>query len=561
MGDAKQVTAVAKLTVLEDQQGSPLGESIPAQVQVSPVNVVGFGDQVINPPLPFGELLFHVAHSAHLRPPIDAYKVNVDGLGHDFKPMLPLDLERARDRVRQSMELDALADRGLQFDDEEIEDVDFDGLVTDEQVDAQLARIAARQRVERAALTRIFARLSLDIPFTELRRRTREDLESIGNAWWEILRDERGRIARIVYLAGSRMRLSRTDPKPTPVTRKVRASFTRLENVQVNMRLRRHVQLVTGTKRVYFKEFGDPRLVSAATGKAYESRALMEKDEPGAPVATEAMHFKIHSSLSPYGLPRWLGVVASVLGSEAADQTNLTYFSDKPPSGMLLVSDGRVDGEAEDRLNTLFHERTKGVSKHHRIVILQAELQDPKVLAENPDSGKIHIQWVPFTQTQRQDAHHLNYDTRNADKIGGSWRLPRILRGDARDFNRATAQTSVEMGEAQVFGPERAGFDEVMTDVLLPELGICTWRFESRGPNVLTTETAVSLVMLAVQRGVITPNEARSLLGERLGEELPQVDEPWARQPATSHRAGVPLPTWTEDDDPPPTEPEDPEEP
>ena len=34
----------------------------------------------------------------------------------------------------------------------------------------------------------------------DLRRRTRQDLEVTGNAFWEVLRDGRGKVARLVYV-------------------------------------------------------------------------------------------------------------------------------------------------------------------------------------------------------------------------------------------------------------------------------------------------------------------------------------------------------------------------
>ena len=45
------------------------------------------------------------------------------------------------------------------------------------------------------------SRLALSVrTFVDLRRRTRQDLEVCGNAFWEVLRDARGEVARLVYV-------------------------------------------------------------------------------------------------------------------------------------------------------------------------------------------------------------------------------------------------------------------------------------------------------------------------------------------------------------------------
>ena len=97
------------------------------------------------------------------------------------------------------------------------------------------------------------------------------------------------------------------------------------EMMPYRKRFRRFVQIV-GSKKVYWKEFWDPRQIDARTGKA-------ARDGEAVVLANEMIHWKVYSTGSPYGLPRWAGVLLSVVGSRAAEEINYQYFDNKsvPP--------------------------------------------------------------------------------------------------------------------------------------------------------------------------------------------------------------------------------------
>jgi capsid portal protein len=77
-------------------------------------------------------------------------------------------------------------------------------------------------------------------------------------------------------------------------------------------------------------------------------------------------------------------------------------------------------------------------------LILEAERVDSQAIgaagAGAAAQARMKIEIVPLTDSQQKDALFQAYDERNADKIGQAFRLPRLLRGDVRDFNRSTAE-------------------------------------------------------------------------------------------------------------------------
>ena len=82
----------------------------------------------------------------------------------------------------------------------------------------------------------------------DLRRRLRQDLEVTGNAFWELLRDGRGEIARLVYVPSYSVRLMPLDTEPVEVEDRVRVSPVAFDTVSARRRLRRYVQ-IQGTER------------------------------------------------------------------------------------------------------------------------------------------------------------------------------------------------------------------------------------------------------------------------------------------------------------------------
>jgi PBSX family phage portal protein len=504
---------------VQDPASRPAGEGLGAAF-------VSIG--ALAPPYEPEALCLLVEHSNSLRQSIDAYATNIDGFGHRFEPVIDFDAEDAWQKVADAMVLERMAER-----DAGRLPADVSLQPTHEEVTARKAELAQFARVERARLESFFDFCCFDHSFVDLRRRTRQDLEVTGNAYWEVLRNAKGEVARLVYVPSYTVRLLPLDREPVEVHERIRVSAVTYEIVATRRRLRRYVQ-IQGAERVYFKAFGDPRVISRSTGQVFPDVASLRQANPTDGPATEIIHFAIPSPRSPYGVPRWVGTLLSVLGSRQMEEVNYLYFENKSvPPLALLVSGGKLSEASVPRIERFIEENLKGKANFHKILILEAE---------GPGTGEgrqAKIELRPLTDAQQQDALFQQYDERNIDKVGSAFRLPRMLRGESRDFNRATAESALRFAEDQVFQPERDEFDFLINRKLLADMGIRFWRFRSQTPVTRDPERMTSMVERLVRVGVLTPEEGRTLAGDIFNREFRKIGDDWTKRPITLTLAGI----------------------
>jgi PBSX family phage portal protein len=402
-----------------------------------------------------------------------------------------------------------------------------------EEVSARFTELRQAARVERARLDAFFDFACFDHSFVDLRRRTRQDLEVTGNAFWEVLRDGKGDLARLVYVPSYTVRLLPLDREAVEVTERARVSPVSFDTVRSRRRMRRYVQ-VQSTECVYFKSFGDPRVVSRSTGRVFNDIAALKAAEARRRPRDGAA--PLRHPLAALALRRAAlgGHAALVLGSRQMEEVNFLYFENKSvPPMALLVSGGRISEASVPRIERFIEENLKGKANFHKILILEADG------AGTGDGGRAKIELRPLTDAQQQDALFQVYDERNIDKVGSAFRLPRLLRGESKDFNRATAESALRFAEDQVFQPERDEFDFLMNRKLLADMGIRFWRFRSQTPVTRDPERMTEMVERLVRVGVLTPEEGRLLAGDIFNREFRKIGDDWTKRPITLTLAGI----------------------
>lgn len=458
-------------------------------------------------------------HSVALRPNVDAYATNIDSFGHRFEPI---------------SDPDHNGEPGSQPDDDS---ADPEDAKPDEPTPVDPETKAAIDK-EKRELKRFFDYCCVEQSFAELRQMTRQDIEAVGNGYWEVLRNIDAKVTQFVYMPGFAVRL-------LPVGEQVEIQLKILDEdgtpttVTRYRRFRRFIQLIGNNRVVFFKEFGDARLMSATTGLYYKDIQSMAKAEDGkTAVATEVKHFKIHSPKTPYGVPRWIGALISVMGSRMAEEVNFAYFDNKAvPPLAILVSGGRVGEDTVKRLQDYVQSNLKGRANFHKILIIEAE--PAAGVAASDQSGKVKIELRPLTAAQHNDAQFQNYDERNIDKVGSMFRLPRLLRGDARDFNRATASSALDFAEMQVFQPARQSFDFTINREFLADMGVRYWKFVSLAPVTRDPSAMSDILRNVVNAGILVPGEARKLLEDVFNCEFATITAPWTKQPLALTLAGM----------------------
>jgi PBSX family phage portal protein len=503
------------------------------------------GQNLLKPPYDPEWALRMWENSTALPQNVAAYETNIDGLGHRLQPRIDFKAKEATEKVRDALWLKRVRDAEVSQranQDEESEEplppIDLAALLpSDEEVEEAVKKLELQARLEWLKLDSFFEFVNPNGSFVELRRDKRQEQEITGNAYWEVLRDKTGKIARFVSVPPTHVRCTAQDQDPVQVEELVLIGLE-YENVTQHKFFRRFAQR-HGQKLTWFKEYGDPRVVSRETGQVYQDMAAFEaaksksRNKPDQP-ATEMIHFRIQRPGEAYGVPRWIGAMLSVMGSRATDEVNYNYFDNKgiPPLA-LLVSGGRIDDESVDRIKDYIRDHIKGRENFHKILVIQAD-EDP-MGGEHPK-----LTFEKLTDAQQGDALFQKYDERNIDKVGGTFRLPRLVRGESKDFNRATAQAVLQFVDEQVFDPERREFDAWVNRVIFPALGVTLWRFKSKGPQTRDPEKVAEIIVNLVKVGVLTPNEARELGSDILGLELDYLEAAWAKQPLQLTLAGFP---------------------
>lgn len=375
----------------------------------------------------------------------------------------------------------------------------------------ELIEGAPENEKEKELLESFFSEPYPNKSMVAVRRELRADLESSGNGYIEVIKNVNGDVMMLNQLSAIDMRLIRLDD-PVVVTRTLIRGGKEID-VKVRARERRFVQMING-KKVYFKEFQASRDLDRDTGKWAPQGTVLPLEKR----ASEILHFTVSKEAkTPYGSPRWINQLPSVLGSRKAEEFNLDFFDSGGLPPVLVVVQG---GYLGDGVKEALQAHLGGSGNKHRAAIVEAISSSGSL----DSSGSVKVTVERFGAERMQDAMFQQYDKNTEDHVRASFRLPPLFTGRAQDYNFATAMTGYMTAEAQVFGPERVEFDERMRWIV-KALGVKSYEFKSK-PMVLTNvDNQLKALQMAVTAKIVTNEsivkEVNSLTGLHLEEAEP----------------------------------------
>lgn len=488
------------------------------------------GATFLDPPEDPASLYKMYQLSVYLAPVMDALETNVYKAPFKLKPVIPFDRPAEAWQIVHDALLweKAKAGGAVNFD------ADF--TVTDAEIDATIKKLKQRSIIEKHYLDRFFQEAIPDMSYRQLGALTGQDYEITGNAYWEIIRDTAGNVARFQWLPAISMRATRQGPDQIATDKWVRDGLGWTRTPQIR-RFRRYAQLSGGGEThdvsAWFKEFGDPRVMSRTTGAYYTSveKLQLNEGDPRNPEqivlpATEVLHFRLlFGGSSVYGKPRWAGAYVPLMGSRDLDEENQRIVGDEAvPSLMLLISGGVVGQKAYDRLKNQIEERKKG-RKGIMVIEAVASGKGPVTPTQQPS-----IEVEKLKSEQNTDMLFQKYDARNEDKADGSWRIPKTVLGKA-GANRATAQSERQFAEDQVFAPLRSDKDEPINTQILADIGITTWVYETQSMQPRDPQQRAEILRILVEAGILTPNEGRELASPIFAQRLDDLQGLWTQFP------------------------------
>jgi len=541
--------------------GTSAGES--KALLNDPISVLMQSGQVVAPPFDLLTLAVMPENSTELGPCIDAMAVNVEGFGWRLESRVPVN-ERTPVEVLQILEEEQVIAENFFSnccpDGESLEDlrdklrrdleatgncyVEFvevpgtgrlDGL---NHLPSWTMRIG---RVEQESTEYVDLGVEKMVRFVELPPEPKESTEVPELADEEFSADEDGisgpPLRHVQEAEGEPIRIQKQSTFETQVTYELR------EQVRFK-RFRRYVQL-RERQVIWFKELGDPRLISNRDGHVVTREELLREENGGEqlqrftllgdrvtvalgirgfPVrdaANPVRHKRLYSTRSPYGLPRYTGHLFSIFGSRAAEEINFTTFkNNNVPSMVITVSNGKMDDESVERIEEFVEATIAGDDNYSKFLLLEAE----PVLEGMRDPGSMRIDVKPLTSEQHTDAMFVNYQNSNDERVRRAWRFPPIFVGKSDDFTGKTIEASRKLADEQVFGPERGKVDRFLTRDVLLRIGVVWSVFRSNSPNVTENADLVKLLAQGEKTGGLTPRIARRLIGRIVNEDLGEID-------------------------------------
>lgn len=278
-----------------------------------------------------------------------------------------------------------------------------------------------------------------------------------------------------------------------------------------------------GGKTVYFKEFGDPRIMDRRDGTYLEDNKTLDLEYH----ANEIMDFTIGTE--PYGEIRWIGQVLGVDGSRKAESLNNNYFENgRHTPLMIMVKGGTLTDDSFEKLQQYMND-IKGAAGQHAFIILEVESSDGHTDFDQTNQPEIEVK--DLANILQKDELFQDYLDNNRRKVQSAFQLPDLYVGYTTDFNRATAQTAMEVTEKQVFQPERKSLAWTINNRLLNGYQFKYVEAYFLEPDISNPDDLYKLLTVCNNAGGLTPNKAREIIFEAYGEVAEDYPEEWGNIP------------------------------
>ena len=229
----------------------------------------------------------------------------------------------------------------------------------------------AEMKAEWDAAQEIVDLLNIDMDTKQVFENVIEAREIYGIAYLEILRNPAGEVNQIAFIRDTPS-MRKTYPLDPPVM--AENNYKGKKMIQRPRRFCKYRQEVGG-KTVYFKEFGDPRMMDNRSGQ-YVSTDTENEGEP-LPVeyqANEILDFAIGTEL--YGEVRWIGQILGIDGTRAAESLNNNYFRNGRHTPLLICIKGGTLNEKSYATLQGYMNDIKGEAGQHAFLLLETENAD-----------------------------------------------------------------------------------------------------------------------------------------------------------------------------------------
>ncbi len=354
---------------------------------------------------------------------------------------------------------------------------------------------------------RTIALLNMDCMIKEIFENIVRDRETYGISYCEVIRDMKGNVVQLEFIIDTPT-IDMTYPLE-PYIESV--FFYNGEAIRRKKKFRKFRQNVAG-KTVYFKEFGDPRIMDKRNGQYIN---ILDEQIDIDNQANEIIDFKVGSM--PYGEVRWIGQVLTVDGNRRAEVLNNAYFrKGRHTPLMILIKGGTLSDDAFEKLQNYMNE-IEGESGQHSYLVLEVENNEVSAQFNGTEQPEVEIK--DLASILQKDELFQEYQENGRKKVQSAFLLPDLYTGYTTDFNRSTAQTAMEVTEKQVFQPERASLSWIVNNKLLNGYRFRYVEIQFDAPDITNPDDMQKMLNITERAGGLTPNTAKELTYTVLGKD------------------------------------------
>jgi capsid portal protein len=233
---------------------------------------------------------------------------------------------------------------------------------------------------------------------------------------------------------------------------------------------------------------------------------------------------------------RWIGQVLGIDGSRKAEELNNKYFDSGRHMPLLILSrGGNITDESYAKMQE-YMSGLRGAESWHGWLVLEAQNTDNYTAGDTPKNPDVEIH--KLADILQNDELFQTYLDNNRRRVQSAFRLPDLYVGYTTDFNRATAQVAQEVTEAQVFQPERQSLAWVINHKLLAEYKFKHVEAYFKAPDISNPEDMTKILNITERAGGLTPNKAKEITYDLLGEKSVNFDGEWGETPLAYAKLG-----------------------
>lgn len=381
----------------------------------------------------------------------------------------------------------------------------------------------ADMKAEWDKLEEIISFLNFDMMPKEIFEKIVVDRETYGIAYAEVIRNLSGEICELDFLVDTPT-IDMTIPLEPYIDTKF---YAKGKEMMRKKKFKKYRQTVNG-ETVYYKEIGDPRIMNKKNGE-YEDADFDDR-------ANELIEFKIGNA--PYGEIRWIGQALTIDGNRMAENLNNNYFrKGRHTPLMILIKGGRLTDEAFSKLQE-YMDDIEGEKGQHSFLLLEAENSDTTAAFATSEQPTVEIK--DLASILQKDELFQDYLENGRKKVQSAFLLPDLYTGYTTDFNRATAQTAMEVTEKQVFQPERASLAWILNHKIFAEYNFKYVEAKFDEPDITNPDDIQKMLSILERAGGISPNMAKEKAFEVLGKEgCEDYPEEWGNVPLALTRNAI----------------------